>query len=703
MEATVAISNELFKCFARLPKAQQGKVMEFIAKFQSRPDSSSINYERIRDARDPNMRSVRIDQKYRGIVLKPDQGNVYMLLWIDNHDDAYDWARRHKCNINPETGTLQIYAAEAIESKQPEGAGEQDKVSGVFDNLKDRELTRLGVPEELITLVRSVVDEAGLDEIERELPAEAYEGLFFILAGTSYEQVLVDREVEQSAVGVDTSDFAAALERVGSQGTFVVVEDELELQQMLNAPLQQWRVFLHPSQRKLAYGIKNGAVRVLGGAGTGKTVVAMHRAKWLAENIVPDGEKILFTTFTKNLAKDIESNLKTICDEKTRSRIEVVNLDQWVSKFLKRNNYDYSIEYNTDLHWESAIALAPSELKFPDAFYREEWSRVIQPQSITSVGEYKKATRVGRGTRLNRLQRVQIWTVFEEYRLQLEKERKREVDDAYRDAAALLQSGANKTAVYASVIVDEAQDMGTQAFRLIREIVPEGVNDVFIVGDGHQRIYGRNKVVLSQCGINIRGRARKLKINYRTTDEIRKWAVNLLEGYPVDDLDGGEDSQQGYKSLLHGDLPVLESFDSAEEQSNFIVELLQGRLKEGVPLHDICVVARTNRERNDIGERLRTQGVDVYLLDQTSDDSDKPNHVRLATMHRVKGLEFEEMVLASLNDGLVPLSVAIDAAGDVVESRQAELEERALLYVAITRSKRGALLLSYGGLSIFLK
>ena len=702
MDATVAISNELFKCFARLPKAQQGKVMEFIAKFQNRPDSSSINYERIRDARDPNMRSVRIDQKYRGIVLKPDRGNVYMLLWIDNHDDAYDWARRHKCNINPETGTLQIYAAEAIDP-QPSEVVDQKKVVGAFDQLKDRELTRLGVPEEQIVLVRSVVDEAGLDEIERDLPAEAYEGLFFILAGTSYEQVLLDREAEHTEQTIDTSDFAAALERVGSQGTFVVVEDELELQQMLHAPLQQWRVFLHPSQRKLSYGIKNGAVRVLGGAGTGKTVVAMHRAKWLAENIVPTGQKILFTTFTKNLARDIENNLRTICDESARSKIEVINLDRWVSNFLKRNNYDYSIAYNTDTYWESAIALAPSDLKLPDSFYREEWSRVIQPQSIASVEEYKKAKRVGRGTRLNRLQRVQIWTVFEEYRLQLERDRKREVDDAYRDAAALLQTGASNTGAYASVIVDEAQDMGTQAFRLIRQIVPEGANDVFIVGDGHQRIYGRNKVVLSQCGINIRGRARKLKINYRTTDEIRKWAVNLLEGYPVDDLDGGEDDQQGYKSLLHGDVPVLESFDSAEEQANFIVELLKARKNEGVPLHDICVVARTNRERNDVGERLQAHGIDVYLLEQDSDDGDKPDHVRLATMHRVKGLEFEEMVLASLNDGIVPLSIAIDAAGDAVEMRQAELEERALLYVAITRSKRGAVLLSYGGLSRFLE
>lgn len=708
MSAVVAISNDFFKCFAKLPRAQQGNVMNFVSRFQSDPRGSGINYEKIRDARDPNMRSVRIDQRYRGIVLKPKQGNVFMLLWVDNHDHAYDWARRHHCNINPETGTLQIYAVTTEESVEEEDAHQESAVSEKkppslpsFESLKDRELVRLGVPEEQTPLVRSIHDESDLDAVESQLPQEAYEGLFFILAGSSYEQVIADRE-SATENEVDVDDFQAALERVSSQASFMIVEDELELQEMLNAPLQQWRVFLHPSQRKMAYGIKNGAVRVLGGAGTGKTVVAMHRAKWLAENVVADGEKILFTTFTRNLAQDIEGNLKSICDEKALSKIEVINLDRWVDRFLKRNNYDYSITYNTNAYWDAAISMAPAELKLPDAFYREEWGRVIQPQSITTVDQYKRATRVGRGTRLNRMQRVQIWSVFEEYRLLLEQEKRCEVDDAYRDAAALLRGGAKNTGVYASVIVDEAQDMGTQAFNLIRQIVPEGANDIFIVGDGHQRIYGRNKVVLSHCGINIRGRARKLKINYRTTDEIRKWAVNLLEGLSVDDLDGGEDDQQGYKSLLHGDLPQSEHFDTADEQASFLGHFLLERQKQEMFLHDICIVARTKRERNDIGLRLQKMDIPVYLLEKEGSDMDHPGMVRLATMHRVKGLEFEEMVLASLNEGLVPLRVAIDSAGDPVEMRQVDLEERALLYVAMTRSKRSVLLLSYGACSPYL-
>ncbi len=707
MDAQVAISSDFLKGFSRLPRGVQSDVSKFITKFQANPTSSSINYEKIRDAREPGMRSVRIDQKYRGIVFKPKSGTIFMLLWVDDHDDAYAWARRHKCNINPDTGTLQVYSAQQIDSSQKNRLKEKEpeiNAPAAFDGLKDRQLKQLGVPDEQIELVRQVQSENELDAVESQLPVEAYEGLFYIIAGSSFEDVMNDRfqmSEQNQSDPVDVDDFSAALQRLSSQRQFTVVEDELELQKMLNAPLQQWRVFLHPSQRKLATGVKNGPVRVLGGAGTGKTVVAMHRAKWLAENVAQAGKKILFTTFTKNLALDIEENLSSICPPDLMKKIEVVNLDQWVSHYLKKMNYNYTIKFNTDAEWGLALDLAPRDLKLSDAFYKEEWGRVIQPQSITTVDQYKRASRIGRGTRLNRLQRVKIWAVFEEYRALLLRENNKEFDDAYRDAADLLAHD-NSGSPYAAVVVDEAQDMGTQAFNLIRRIVPEGKNDILIVGDGHQRIYGRNKVVLSHCGINIKGRARKLKINYRTTDEIRRWAVNLLEGLPVDDLDGGLDDQQGYKSLFHGDIPQLEQFSNSDEQSSFIVKLLQQREAEGGHLHDLCIVARTNKERDAVGLLLKTAGVAIHLLDKRGDDQEHPDRVRLATMHRVKGLEFEEMIVASLNDGLVPLSYAIEDASDSVEQRQADLEERALLYVAITRAKKSAVLLSYGTPSPYL-
>ncbi len=326
-----------------------------------------------------------------------------------------------------------------------------------------------------------------------------------------------------------------------------MAENEQALQDVLNQSIEKWRVFLHPAQRRLAEGVKNGPVRVLGGAGTGKTVVAMHRAKWLADHVAKDNEKVLFTTFTRNLALDIRQNLNKICSQETLSCIEVINLDSWVMNYLKKQGYDYGLLADAQQErelWQQAYSEKPASVDLEQAFFRDEWARVIQPQSVTTLDEYKKASRIGRGTRLNRQQRVDIWPVFERFRHLLASNFLKEADDAYRDARNLIETKPELRPSLCAVVVDEAQDMGSQAFRLIRSLLPAGANDLFIVGDGHQRIYGKNKVVLGQCGIDIRGRSSRLKVNYRTTDETRKLAVSILEGVEVDDLDGGQDSHQ---------------------------------------------------------------------------------------------------------------------------------------------------------------
>lgn len=707
----VAISNDFFSSFAKLPKAQQAKVAKFITNFRNNPTAPGINYERIQDASNADMRSVRIDQAYRGIVMKPSRGDVYLLLWVDHHDDAYRWARKNHCAINAETGGIQVYEVDRQTNISPTTApglnhADVSRTHEAIAALRDRELLRLGIPNMLIPVARSIQTDDDLDAMASRFPEEAAEALYLLLCGESYEDIVNAREATEEQQRVDTADFSAALDRLVTRGRFFVADDEMELQAMLNAPLEKWRVFLHPSQRKMATGVKNGAVRILGGAGTGKTVVAMHRAKWLAEHVADGRHKILFTTFTKNLAADIRRNLSAICSSAVLSGIEVINLDQWVNRFLRQRNYEYQIvfEGNRDRQalWATAMDLAPAELSLPEAFYREEWLRVIQPQNITSLDAYKRASRIGRGTRLNRSGRSRVWPVFEEYRNLLSRQGMKEVDDGYRDAAQLLEHDAG-FAPYISVIVDEAQDMSTQAFRLIRRLVPEGPNDLFIVGDGHQRIYGRNRVVLSQCGIHIRGRARKLRLNYRTTEEIRQSAVNLLEGCTVDDLDGGTDDHKGFRSLSHGMVPQTERFTTPEEQSAFIAGYLKRVKAEGVPLHHICIVARVHKELDALQQFLQEEGIATEEISAESSGSGDPATVNLATMHRVKGLEFDEVIIASMNEGLVPLSKAIEGKGDAAERRLADHEERALVYVAMSRAKKRLIMTSYGAQSPYLK
>ncbi|MDX5327224.1 MAG: AAA family ATPase, partial [Marinobacter sp.] len=479
---------------------------------------------------------------------------------------------------------------------------------------------------------------------------------------------------------------------------FTVAENEQALQEVLNQSIEKWRVFLHPAQRRLAEGKKNGPVRVLGGAGTGKTVVAMHRAKWLANHLDEGDGKILFTTFTKNLAVDIQQNLNKICSQDALSRIEVQTLDAWVMNFLKKQGYDYGLLLDSREEkklWEQAYSEKPASIDLEIAFFQEEWARVVQSQSVSNVDEYKKASRIGRGTRLNRQQRVEIWPVFERYRHLLASNYLKETDDAYRDARELIENKPELRPELAAVIVDEAQDMGTQAFTLIRALVPSGPNDLFIVGDGHQRIYGKNKVVLGQCGIDIRGRSARLKINYRTTDETRKMAVSILEGVEVDDLDGGEDSQKFYHSLMHGPAPEVRCFESMDQQAEAILTAIKAK---GLTPEACCVIARTRREVNELKAALESRQQLCHVLEgqsaATPDDA-----LNLATMHRVKGLEFDGVFLASANQGLVPLDFVVNSAADAVTRRQRENEERALVYVSLTRARKFAFVFGYGRMS----
>ena len=701
----MAMSADFLAAFAKLPSQQQRAVRTMISRFEHDSRGSGLNYERITNAKDANMRSLRIDGSYRAVVLKPEKGDVHMLLWADKHDDAYDWATRHVCSINEETGALQVYQPRLgvdqtvdDDTARAEGREQQgDSADAIFGGLKHRELVRVGVPAEMVGEVLDIRTEEALDDLAPRLPSEAYDSLYLYMAGDTYEEIVLDREAPDKAV--DTTDFEAALGRDDSRARFVVIENDLELEEMFNAPLERWRVFLHPSQRRLVERHWNGPVRVLGGAGTGKTVVAMHRARWLAKELEP-GQRILFTTFTRNLAADIRNNLRAICSPEEMERIEVSNLDQWVHGFLRGKRYRFRLSFGRDREaWREALAKKPRDTTFSNAFYSDEWEQVIQANGITAREEYLRVRRTGRGTRLNRAARVAIWGVFEEYRARLAERGIMEVADCYRAATALLEDGRTG-GNFAAVIVDEAQDMIAPAWRLIRAIAPEGQDDLFIVGDAHQRIYSRHRVVLGHCGIEIRGRARKLRLNYRTTEETRRWAANLLEDRSIDDLDGGSDDNSRIRSAANGPEPRLEQFADRDGQTNWIIAYLTDLDDRDEPLRGVCVVARTGQERDAIVEELADADLSVEVLETDSPDESSEG-VRLATMHRVKGLEFDHMVIASVNKGIVPLPAAAYSV-DWQERAAAETAERALLYVAATRAKKELAVLSFGERSPFL-
>lgn len=723
----IGVSADFFPAFAALPRKAQRKVETFLQKFRQDPKQASIHYEPIVATADPRLRSVRIGDDYRAIVRAPEGGDLFLLLWVDHHDEAYRWARSKQFAVHPFTGSMQIFdveaAVEAItrgteETKLPSAAlpPTVTETPRLFDAFDDKQLFVGGVPEPLLPAVRAVETEEDLDRLLPHVPQEAADLLSGLAAGYTYDEVI--RQILEdarpivevaatvivptvqaiseapkrrstpppSASAVDIADESAALRRESSQRQFRLLDGSFDLDAALAYPLDLWRVYLHPQQKRLVRARTKGPMRVTGTAGTGKTVTAMHRAAFLAREVWrgPD-DRLLLTTFTANLAADIRHLLKKLLEPEDLIRVEVTNLDAWATRFLSDCGKPVRLALEADRRqaWERAMALweVPG---YSRSFFDAEWRDVILAQDISTVDAYVRAVRIGRGQSVGRAERRQLWDVFAEYREQLAAQGLTEAEEILRRARQELESlGAPPK--YRSVIVDETQDLTAEGLKLLRAIAgPERPDDLLLVGDAHQRIYGR-LVPLSQCGIHVRGRrSRTLRVNYRTTAAIARWAISALGEGEYDDLDAGNVSRKGQVSLRKGEPPVIQIFEHRAEEAQFVAEEVKKLIDAGVPAESIGIVGRT---RDLVADQflpvLEQHGLSGVLLGKEIVEA--PG-VRLGTMHRVKGLEFPAIFAVGVDRSHLPL-ILRDGDEDPVLQRQHEQRERCLLYVAASRAR----------------
>lgn len=661
----VALSDSFLTALARLPRATQKKVREFTSKFRANPTSSAINYESLHAMRDPKVRTVRIDLSYRAVLVHPPSGNLYMLVWVDNHDEAMAWAQNKVFDVNGTTGAIQVVDMEFVERAREEVAA-KPAPAGLFARLSDEELARTGLPAVLAPAVRAVATEDELDKLQPYLPQEAFEALFLVACGYELDRAIREssRPPAEEPAGVDTEDFAAALERPASQRQFRLVGSEDELMEMLDASLDKWRVFLHPNQQAIVGANFRGPARVLGGAGTGKTVVAMHRARFLARERFP-GERILFTTFNRNLATNIAGLLDGLCGPE-RAQIEVDHIHGWAAAYARKQWGKFEIVSADQARqcWSAAVGAGKTALGWTPEDYEDEWRDVVQFYGVTSREEYLKVSRAGCSKPLTRAERARIWDGLAAFRAELDRRGLLDWPDLIRKVRQHLeQSGASP---YRAVIVDEAQDIDAEQWRLIRVLAPRADNSLFITGDAHQRIYGK-PIALGQFGIEIRGRSRRLKINYRTTEQVLRWAVGLLDSAEIDDLDGGTDNTVGYRSLYTGPEPDVQHVHSPGEEARFLVERVRALLAD-TPAEEIAVVSKFKNRVRGAAQVLTDAGIDNTVLDG---DSAGPG-VRVATMHRVKGLDFSHVVM--------------HLPGAATRSR--DPRDKSLLYVAATRCRK---------------
>ena len=704
----VSYDQGCLKSVRKLPDYVSGKFLDLMSRYMDNPSSNGLNLETVEGGRDKSLKSLRLDQNYRAIAFETPKD--IMFVHVNEHDKAYRWAEGRRVKLDKATNRIRI--VEEIEQNQ-EAITNNEQEKNLFSDFKDKKLIALGVAEEAVALARSLSSESELDDAQDRFDPLSFQVLYALAAGYSEEEVYAlvgDVIIEPSSTDQDKS-FEDLITTEESRQTIFTPQSIEELRRFFDGELEGWRIWLHPDQRKFAYKDYNGPAMVRGGAGTGKTVVAMHRAKYLADQLTADpqnaGQKILITTYTTTLAKDIENNLKTLCPEYVSGsapRIEVINLDRWAVQYLKKKQFNRRVvstaadEQHIEGLWDEVFEslILPSGLS--EAFIKAEWEQIIQAKGIDDLADYIRASRVGRGTPLNRAKRKTLWNYFALFRAKLIQSGLVERDDVYREAIPLLRAEPGKLGYY-SVIVDEAQDMGEQAFRLIRSIIPEAQNNdknsIFIVGDAHQRIYNR-RASMSSCGINIIGRSRKLRLNYRTTHEIRAWAVAVLKGISVDDLDEGKDSLDGYVSLARGMPPQLNGYGTDSEELAALAQWIDELPSDKIADNEIGILCHTNKQLQLVEDCFSTRGISTLKLStDKADERGKPG-VRLCTMHRAKGLEFKAVAIPFMSNNQFPPKWLLDKAIDEADKEDMAGQLKSLLHVAATRAI-GHLRVSWSG------
>ena len=715
--ARLAITKDVLSQYAKLDKSVQNAVEAAITEFANDPHAD-LRLQRVPGSRDNRMRLVRLADTWYGVVLAADSGGTYCLLTILPCEQTLAYAISRRFGVNAAIGVLEVSNDDAIQQLQPSlqaAAGPEDK--RLFADVSDADLTRLGIDARILPLARLLSSEADLETMQSVLPEAQYAVLHGLARGMTVDEAMAEAaELLPSSTPpeqVDAGDLVSAMERTPGQVTFVSGQEELQL--VLAHPFAAWRAFLHPSQRKIAYRASyGGPAQVTGGPGTGKTVTVLHRAAFLATRVDtpppaagpgpatqgssgPEAKPVLLTAFNGNLAEALHAQLDLLIpDADVRSRIEVLNVDRLAYSIVKqaRGNPVIADERMLRARWADAAAAAGLDLT--PVFLKNEWEQVILGQDLRNEHAYLTCLRAGRGRPLTKAQRNQVWQVAQRVTAELAAAHESTHLQLANEAAHLLRrAGAPR---YRHILVDEAQDLHPSQWRLLRAATASGSDDLFIAADPHQRIYN-NRVSLASLRISVRGRSRRLSLNYRTTQEILAWAMPLLGSDPVTGLDGEVDSLLGYRSPMHGQPPQLRMAATRAEEFALLTERIRSWLAAGIESHAIAVAARSASLVREAREALKADSIGTAsLVGRGSTQA-----VRAGTMHAMKGLEFQAVAVVGVEQGVIPEPAALTPEDEDVLAHAQDLQrERCILFVACTRARDHLYVSGTGELSTFL-
>jgi superfamily I DNA/RNA helicase len=706
----------------------KAKAWDFVRKLNTDSDLTGLDFKQPQGAVDKRVRTARVDLSYRAVLFDMSAGGetFYLLAAIKPHDDAYTLAGTLELRVNPVNGIAEVLRRDQVATATKRSSSSRTAPDNRPQLLPFSvgELAALGIVEEAVQRAVEITDEDDLQALCLAIPEWQGDALLQLACGASLDEVrkTYGPREEPAERALSDADFGKALEHPASQMQFVVVteDNDTELRAMLEGDFSAWRTFLHPEQRAVAYRDRwSGSFRLSGGAGTGKTVVAIHRAAFLAST--RPTARILLTTFTKTLAAQLEADLAQLAGPGRVSRgagspepgtVRVTGVDSLARAIVAKADGQVPkliSAQEEDVLWESAATdlpeLTPKEAtSLTSSFLGAEYRNVILAQEITDKQQYLRASRRGRGVRLNWLQRNRVWEAVELFRRRLSAEGRTTFHALVARAAHVLTDDAIRGQVgsFDHVIVDEGQDLHATHWLMLRRLVTRQENDLFICEDSHQRIYGE-RLVLSHFGIDVRGRSRKLTLNYRTTRQNLQFALAILDGDQIVDLEGGSESRVGYRSRLLGPDPVVETASNATDEYRYVADTVRAWLSEADASRPepeaIGVLARTNRQCDDLARTLRDAGIAVEIL--SGDTQATSSAVRVATMHRAKGTEFARVVLAGVSDSFLPFGWLLDKSPDD-DHADIEQRERLLLYVACTRARDQLVVTWHGTPSRFI-
>jgi hypothetical protein len=669
------LADSFTSALARLPAPEAKAVKTTVVDLQIDPNGKGLSFHRIDKSKDPNFWSVRVSRDLRLIVHKTEDS--LLVAYVDHHDKAYAWAERRRIEAHPTTGAVQIVEVrERVEEVAPiapiaSAVPEQERLP--FAPLDDTALLSVGVPADWLGDVRAATEDTFFD-VAAHLPAEAAEALLqYATAGML--------PVSAPASVADPYAHPDAQRRIR------LVVDEEELRQALEYPWERWGVFLHPSQRAVVERRFAGPARVSGSAGTGKTVVALHRTVALARK--NPQARLLLTTFSEPLARSLSAKLAVLAPE-TGGIVPRITVTDWHGAadelFQLMHGRRPRIASTDLLRTVIAKAAEAAGVKgFTPRFLLSEWTNVVDAWGIDGPEHYASVPRLGRRSPLGPRQRERLWSVFGPVAATLREQGVFTRCGVCREVAGHYAGRERKP--FDHIVVDEAQDLGPAELSFLAAIAPPGEDALFFAGDIGQRIF-QHPFSWKALGIEVRGRSSTLKVCYRTSRQIRSVADRLLPG-ALRDPDGNEEERAGTISVFDGPTPVIAVLADAAEEIERVAGFLRSAVADGI-------------DPGEIGLFVRSPEV-IGRARAASEASGHADRVAVSVMHLAKGLEFRAVAVMACDQDVLPLEARIAEAADEGELDDIYETERQLLYVACTRARDRLLVTGVAPASEFLK